>query len=180
VHHYQFLIAALLGFVVAGCGSTTLPPALTSSGAPMPGLAAIETDAAGRCIGRAITPAVIETITAQELDTPAVLAPDGTVLQPARYRSVIRQNITRDRQEILFETMCPPAFTHEFVSTLQRALATRGYYQGPISGILDTATGRAVQDYQRGIGPDSPLLSIGAARALGIVSLSEEQLQRMN
>ena len=146
----------------------------------MPGLPAIETDAEGRCIGRAITPAVIGTVTAQELDTSAVLAPDGTVLQPARYRSVTRQSITRDRQEVLFETICPPAFTHEFVSTLQRALAARGYYLGPITGTLDTATGRAVQDYQRGIGPDSPLLSIDAARALGIVSLSVEQLARMN
>lgn len=180
VHRYDLLSVVLIGLALTGCGSTPLPPALTSSGAPLPGLAAIETDAAGRCIGRAITPAVIETVTAQELDTPAVLGPDGAVVQPARYRSVIRQNITRDRQEVLFETICPPAFTHEFVSTLQRALATRGYYQGPITGVLDTATGRAVQDYQRGIGPDSPLLSIGAARALGIVSLSDEQLARLN
>ena len=142
-------------------------------------MAAIETDADGRCIGRAITPAVIETVTAQELDQPAVMGPDGAVLQPARYRSVIRQNITRNRQEVLFETICPPVFTPEFVATLQRALATRGYYAGPITGVLDRATGRAVQDYQRQIGPDSPLLSIGAARALGIVSLSDEQLAQM-
>lgn len=145
----------------------------------VPGVAAIETDASGRCIGRSITPAVIETVTAQVLDQPAVLGPDGAVVQPARYRSVIRQNITRDRQEVLFETICPPDFTPQFVATLQRALATRGYYAGPINGVLDTATGRAVQDYQRGIGPDSPLLSIGAARALGIVSLSDAQLAQM-
>ena len=171
---------ALTSLALTGCVTAPPPQTLTSSGAPLPGLAAIETDADGRCIGRAITPAVIETVTAQELVTPAVLGPDGAVLQPARYRSVIRQNITRDRQEVLFETICPPAFTAEFVSTLQRALATRGYYQGPISGVLDTATGRAVQDYQRGTGPDSPLLSIGAARALGIVSLSDEDLARLN
>ncbi len=174
------MLLVLSGPGLTGCAPTALPVALTTSGAPLPGLAAIETDAEGRCIGRAITPAVIETVTAQERDSLAVLAPDGTVLHPARYRSVIRQSITRDRQEVLFETICPPAFTLEFVSTLQRALAARGYYLGPITGILDTATGRAVQDYQRGIGPDSPLLSIGAARALGIVSLSAEQLARMN
>ena len=169
----------LAGLALTACVPEPVPRALTSSGPAAPGMAAIETDAAGRCIGRAITPAVIETVTAQELDQPAVLGPDGAVLQPARYRSVIRQNITRDRQEVLFETICPPAFTPEFVATLQRALATRGYYAGPITGVLDTATGRAVQDYQRQIGPDSPLLSIGAARALGIVSLSNEQLAQM-
>lgn len=169
----------LSALALPACTPAPVPAVLTSSGPAVPQMAAIETDLSGRCIGRAITPAVIETITAQELDQPAVIGPDGAVLQPARYRSVIRQNITRDRQEVLFETICPPAFTPEFVATLQRALATRGYYAGPITGVLDTATGRAVQDYQRQIGPDSPLLSIGAARALGIVSLSDEQLARM-
>ena len=169
----------LSALALPACTTTAVPAVRTSSGPAVPQMAAIETDLSGRCIGRAITPAVIETVTAQELDQPAILGPDGAVLQPARYRSVIRQNITRDRQEVLFETICPPAFTPEFVATLQRALATRGYYAGPITGVLDTATGRAVQDYQRQIGPDSPLLSIGAARALGIVSLSDEQLARM-
>lgn len=179
VYRLTYLIIGLSGLALQACTPETLPQTLTSSGAAVPGTAAIETDASGRCIGRAITPAVIETVTAQELDQPAVLGPDGAVLQPARYRSVIRQNITRDRQEVLFETICPPAFTPEFVATLQRALTTRGYYAGPITGVLDTATGRAVQDYQRLIGPDSPLLSIGAARALGIVSLSDAQLAQM-
>jgi hypothetical protein len=179
VHRLTRSLISLTGLVLTGCVSAQLPPALTTSGAPQPGLAAIETDAQGRCIGRAITPAVIETVTAQVLDTPAVFGPDGAVLQPARYRSVTRQNITRDRQQVLFETICPPAFTPEFVATLQRALAARGYYRGAITGLLDTATGRAVQDYQRGTGPDSPLLSIAAARALGIVSLSQAQLAGM-
>lgn len=180
MHRLTILLPGLIGLALTGCVATPLPQALTSSGTALPGLAAIETDATGRCLGRAITPAVIETVTAQELDRPAVVGPDGAVLHPARYRSVIRQNIVRDRQEVLFETICPPAFTLEFVATLQRALTARGYYAGPITGILDIATGRAVQDYQRGIGPDSPLLSIGAARALGIVSLSDAQLARMN
>ena len=170
------IVLFLTGLAVAGCTAAPPPQALTSSGAPQPGLAAIETDAQGRCFGRAITPAVIETVTAQELATDAIPGPDGAVLQPARYRSVIRQQIVRDRQEILFETICPPAFTPEFVATLQRALTARGFYRGPITGQLDTATGRAVQDFQRDIGPDSPLLSLGAARALGIVQLSAEQL----
>lgn len=180
MHRLTNLLPGLIGLALTGCVATPLPQALTSSGTALPGLAAIETDATGRCLGRAITPAVIETVTAQELDSPAVVGPDGAVLQLARYRSVIRQNIVRDRQEVLFETLCPPAFTPELVATLQRALATRGFYRGAITGVLDTATGRAVQDFQRDIGPDSPLLSIRAARVLGIVSLSAEQLAGMN
>ena len=170
------LFCSLAGLLLAACGPAQNAPALTSSGAASPGLAAIETDEAGRCIGRAITPAVIETVTAQELAAPAVPGPDGAVLEPARYRSVIRQQIVRDRQQVQFETLCPPEFTVEFVATLQRALTARGFYLGPITGVLDTATGRAVQDFQRGFGPDSPLLSIAAARVLGIVALSAEQL----
>jgi hypothetical protein len=141
--------------------------------------AEIETDAEGRCFGRDVAPAVIETITATEEVTPAILGPDGSILSPATYRTVTRQEITRERGEVAFETICPPAYTVEFVSTLQRALATRGLYRGPINGVMDTATGRAVQDFQRAEGPDSPLLSIRAARSLGIVALSQEELDRL-
>lgn len=171
-----FLKAALIGCVLTGCTAAVSLQPLTSSGNPTVGMAAIETASDGRCFGRDITPAVIETVTAQELAEPAVLGPDGAVLQPARYRSVIRQQIVRDRQEVRFETLCPPDFSAEFVATLQRALTARGFYLGPITGVLDTATGRAVQDFQRGTGPDSPLLSIAAARELGIVALSDNQL----
>ena len=164
--------AALLGLALGGCtpqpAEVDVVPAFIS--------AEIESREDGRCFGRDITPAVIETVTAQVLDRPAVLAEDGTVLTPAAYRSVIRQEIARERQEVAFETLCPPFYTDEFVSTLQRALKARGYYLGDITGHLDVQTGRAVQDFQRGKGPDSPLLWIGSARELGIVSLTAEQL----
>ena len=136
VHRLTCIMIGLSALALPACTTTAVPAVRTSSGPAVPQMAAIETDLSGRCIGRAITPAVIETVTAQELDQPAILGPDGAVLQPARYRSVIRQNITRNRQEVLFETICPPAFTPEFVATLQRALATRGYYAGPITGVL--------------------------------------------
>ena len=45
--------------------------------------------------------------------------------------------------------------------------------------LRQVATGRAVQDFQRQDGPDSPLLSIETARSLGIVALSQEQLDRL-
>ncbi len=164
-----------LGLVQAGCAANDVPPA----GVPAFIGAAIETDAAGRCFGRDITPAIIETVTAQVVDRPAVLGPGGTIVTPAIYRTVTTQQITRERQEVAFETICPPAYTDEFVATLQRALATRGFYAGPVNGIMDTATGRAVQDFQRQDGPDSPLLSIETARDLGIVALSQEQLDQL-
>lgn len=163
------LVAGLLA--LAACGGGAAP-----AGVPSFIAAEITHDADGRCYGRDIAPAVIQTVTAQEVETPAVLAPDGTVLVPATYRSVIRQEIVRERGEQAFETICPPVYTAEFVASLQRALAARGYYHGPVNGIIDTATGRAVQDYQRADGPDSPLISIAAARRLGLIALTREQI----
>jgi len=164
------LICGLL--LLAACGTQTARDgALPALGAP-----AIETDASGRCFGRDITPAVIETVTEQVLERPAVTAPDGTVIEPAVYRRAIRQQIVRDRREVQFETPCPPVFTPAFVASLQRALTARGFYRGPITGTLDTATGRAVQEFQRRDGPDSPLLSIASARSLGLVALDRDTL----
>jgi hypothetical protein len=142
--------------------------------------AQIETGTDGRCYGRDITPAVIETVTAQVLDQPAVMADDGSVISPAVFRREIRQEITRERQVVAFETICPPAYTLEFVETLQRALQARGYYSGDINGLLDAYTGRAIQSFQRDDGPDSPLLWISTARELGIVALSSEQIEALN
>ncbi len=141
--------------------------------------AEIEIGEDGRCYGRDIQPAVIETVTAQELASPEVRAEDGTLVTPASYRTVTRQNIARERQELRFETLCPPVYTQAFVESLQRALAARGFYQGVVTGHLDRATGRAIQDYQRGRGPDSALLSLSAAQALGLVALSPEQLDAL-
>ena len=142
--------------------------------------AEIEPGPGGRCYGRDITPAIIETVTEQVLVEEAAYTEDGTLFRPARYESVIRQQITREREEIAFETLCPPAYTEDFVASLQRALRARGFYAGQITGAMDSATGRAVQDYQRNGGPDSPLLWIAAARELGLVELSEEQIEALN
>jgi hypothetical protein len=183
-------LSALVGLTLAACaappqgGAPDAVSDVVSRSAPdlVPAFMAaqIESDSEGRCFGRDITPAVIETVTAQVLDKPAILAEDGAILSPAVYRSEITQQITRERQEVAFETLCPPAYTVDFVQTLQRALKARGYYAGEVHGHLDAATGRAVQEFQRTDGPDSPLLWIATARELGIVELSPEQIELLN
>ncbi len=170
------LSGPLAGVTVLLCLGACTPATLPAETPPLLLAAGIETDAEGRCFGRDVSPAVIETVTEQVLDRPALRAADGTILQPAAYRTVTRQEIVRERQEVAFETLCPPAYTPEFVETLQRALAARGFYTGPINGLMDRNTGRAVQDFQRRNGPDSPLLSIRTARSLGLVPLSPEEI----
>ncbi|WP_373353818.1 peptidoglycan-binding protein [Pseudoroseicyclus sp. CXY001] len=172
---------ALLLLTLAACAPAPDSPGQGGSGAMPPAFsgAEIEIGEEGRCYGHDITPAVIETFTAQELVRPEVRAEDGTVVSPASYRTATRQDITRERQDVRFETLCPPVYTQAFVESLQRALAVRGFYAGPVNGQMDVATGRAIQDFQRGNGPDSPLLSLAAAQALGLVALSEAQLDRL-
>lgn len=163
------LLAALAGCTPSG---PSAPPEPQLGGE-------IETAADGRCYGRDIAPAVIETQTAHDLVAPESRGQDGALVSPATYQTVTRQVIVRERQEVAFETLCPPAYSASFVASLQRALLARGYYRGAPDGILDDATRRAIQDFQRGAGPDSPLLSLAAARRLGLVALSAEELERM-
>lgn len=169
--------AVVLSLLCATAGCATAP----AGGPPVPAFAEAEIrpDPEGRCWGRDVAPAVIETVTVQEQASPPVLGPDGTVIAPATYRSVIRQQIARERREVAFETLCPPSYTTEFVESLQRALAARGYYRGEVDGRMSAALRRAVQDFQRRDGPDSPLLSLESARRLGLVALSREEIQRL-
>ncbi|MEP1768564.1 MAG: peptidoglycan-binding domain-containing protein [Sulfitobacter sp.] len=126
---------------------------------------------AGTCWGKIPTPAVVETITEQILVTPAKTNPDGTLASLPVYKEESRQQIVTPRTDRWFEIPCPPAFTVEFVSTLQRALRVRGLYAGEVNGNLDTVTRRAVLALQTADGLPSDVLSIKTARELGIVAV---------
>lgn len=162
--------------LLGGCAPVDVP----NSGPPAFVGAEIQTGPNGLCYGMDTTPAVIETEVIQALDQAAVLAEDGTVLSPAIYSSISRQRIVRERQQVAFETLCPPAYTPAFVQSLQRALRARGYYHGQLNAVLDAETGRAIQDYQRQTGPDSPLLSFSSAQSLGLVALTQAQIDALD
>lgn len=125
----------------------------------------------GTCCGKIPTPAVVETVTEQILVTPAKINTDGTIATLPVYRQESRQQIVTPRTDRWFEIPCPPAFTVEFVSTLQRALQARGQYSGAVTGNMDEATRRAVFAVQSAAGLPSDVLSIETARDLGIVAV---------
>lgn len=125
----------------------------------------------GTCWGKIPTPAVVETVTEQVLVSPARMNTDGTVATLPVYRSEQRQEIVTPRTDNWFETPCPPDFTVEFVSSLQRALQARGLYQGAVTGNMDAETRAAVLAVQTAGGLRSDVLSIKTARALGLVAV---------
>ncbi|MBY6202501.1 peptidoglycan-binding protein [Maritalea mobilis] len=120
------------------------------------------------CYGREVTPAVIETVTEQVMLQPPQISTDGAVREPAIFMTETQQRIVQERRELWFETPCQAERDPEFIASLQRALEARGHYHGPINGEMDTRTRRAIRAYQRPQGLDSPILSLAAARQLGI------------
>ena len=166
--------AALFGLALSACSDGGVPP---YSNPPAFTEAGIETDYYGKCFGRDVTPAQTHTVTDQELVKEEVLAPDGRVLEPAVYQTVTNQQIIRERREVLFEVVCPSEMNSGFIASVQRALAARGFYQAPITGVMDDTTTAAVRLYQRQqTGVDSPLLSVDAAKVLGLVALTPTDL----
>lgn len=168
----RLTLAALTGLILLAACDAGPPPddvrasrALTRTAPPGA--------APGTCWSRIATPAVVETVTAQVQITPEAIAADGTV-QPATYRTETRQAIVQNRSERWFETPCPDQMTQEFIASLQRALAVRGHYTGPITGTMDGATRTAVHAYQVRNGLDSGILSLASARALGLAAVQRE------
>lgn len=165
------LSLALLG----ACGMTAPPPPnladLSGAGLPRTGPtppAAPE----GACWTAEVLPARIETVTAQVLANPARTAADGTVLDPAAFRTETRQKIVAERRDVWLEVPCDAVMTPGFLATLQRALKARGFYEGAPTGTLDAPTQAAVRAWQRSLGLDSARLSVAGARALGLVRVA--------
>ncbi|MCM2560809.1 peptidoglycan-binding protein [Lutimaribacter sp. EGI FJ00015] len=127
--------------------------------------------APGTCWGKTATPAVIETVTEQVMVQPPEISADGAVTTSPVYRTETRQKIVKERRETWFETPCESVLTPDFVQSLQRALAVRGHYRGTPNGEMDARTRAAVRRYQAPEGLDSGILSLAAARKLGLVAV---------
>ena len=127
--------------------------------------------APGQCWGKHVSPAVIETVTEQVVLQPAEILTDGSIAQPAIYKTETRQAIVKERQETWFETPCPAQLTPDFNASVQRALKARGKYTGLVNGLLDARTRAAIRAFQAPQGLDSGNLSMAAARKLGLVAV---------
>lgn len=119
------------------------------------------------CWAQQISPAVIETQTTQTLMTDE----NGENI----YHTETSQRIIEDRKEVWFEIPCRDILTAKFIASLQRALTARGYYQASITGVMDDKTAKAVRLFQHPLGIDSQILSLKAAQALGLITVSQDE-----
>lgn len=128
--------------------------------------------APGTCWGKTETPARIETVTEQVQLAPAETDPAGRVTRPATYATETRQVIVQERVITWFETPCPATLTPDFIASVQRALAARDLYRGPVTARMDARTRAAIRSYQADRGLDSGVLSLDSARGLGLVAIA--------
>ena len=177
-----FFFSAMAGLSLAACEEAAV---LTPDIAALREPAIVQADnalappgaAPGTCWGRAVSPAVIETVTEQIMVQPAEVLADGSVLSPAIYRSETHQRIVRERRETWFETPCASVWTEDFTASVQRALKVRGHYFGAITARRDKRTRAAIRRYQKEQDLDSAILSMEAARQLGLIAVQREEDQ---
>lgn len=170
IKHLPMLL--MVAGLAAGCDSAlpaSEPDQVETLAAAPPGATP------GTCWGKDVSPAVVETVTEQILVQPAEVLVDGSVARPAIYKTETRQAIVRERVETWFETPCAGILTPDFVASLQRALSARGLYRGAITGLMDKRTRAAVRRYQSPQGLDSGILSMAAARKLGLIAVKREE-----
>jgi len=129
----------------------------------------------GACYIHYTAPALIETVTEQILVQPEKRAlntetGETTVVSPAIYKTVTLQKIIRDRKEDWAEVICEKDQTPTFIETMQRALYARGYYHGPITGIKDERTNRAIRKVQKRLGINSTEITWDLGESFGLVT----------
>ncbi|MDA7424863.1 peptidoglycan-binding domain-containing protein [Thalassococcus lentus] len=167
-------LAALLAF--AACSSEQQPSVTRAQTAPAPTPAPVVSaaDKSGQCWAREVTPAVYEHVMGEVQVVQAEIAPDGTVLRPPVYRRAPVPRIVKPRAEMRFEAPCAEAMTPEFIASVQRALAARGYFAGNVTGVIDGTTAASIRRYQTERGLSSAQLSLQTARDLGLIAVEIE------
>ena len=149
------IAAILVG--LAGCGAQVPVAAPQALDLASEARQSEPESAPGICWARDVLPAVIETETVTR------------EVAPGSFRSESRQRMVRDTSQIWVRTPCYDQLTPDTILTLQRALRARGYYLGPLDGVLEGETMTSVRRFQEDHGLDTKVLSLRAAQMLGLV-----------
>lgn len=175
IQHFAALLAAM--GLLAACSDGASGPGLAHSTAsdapPEPDVQIVARqargDLPGTCWDKIDIPAVTRKARRTVLAHPPALGDDGTTIRPPIYRHETFTQIVTPAAERWFETPCPAIKVPDFTASLQRALAARNHYTGPVDGEMTDATRNAIRQFQRPLGLDSDRLSLTAAQAMGLV-----------
>lgn len=152
--------------LLAGCMGNTLPAQNISFVKLRDGIR--PDNQPGVCWAFDTTPAVIETVIDQIQIRPEQRDPTGNITRPAQFQTKTAQKMVQDRETVWFRVPCPAEVDVAFVASLQRALKARGRFSNPITGEYDRITAEAVRKFQAEKGLDSAILTLDAARDLGL------------
>lgn len=93
-----------------------------------------------------VIPAEYKTVTVTKLVKPAETR---TIDIPAEYQTVSSQKLTREPTLEWRQVLCDTNMTHSNIVAMQRALADKGLYSGPLDGVIGAGTMTAVNSYAR-------------------------------
>ncbi|MEM8775813.1 MAG: peptidoglycan-binding domain-containing protein [Pseudomonadota bacterium] len=171
ISDFRLKACAITGIFLSGC--TTYPEA-SSTQEPLVAqfLNAQPPTTPNSCWDKITGEAIVETVEADILVVPEKTDADGKVIQPAVYRKGTEKRTVSSGTESWFEVPCSTDKVPDFINSMQRALQARGFYSAPLTGELDEETRMAVRAYQQPRGLDSDILSLAAARELGLVKIT--------
>lgn len=164
------IMILLAGLALSACqsGQPGAPELVQRADTRQPQLAG---SAQAGCWATDAIPAQGEMVMDEVVITPPRLDARGRVVEPAVTAWRERMVETGMSEERLFAVPCPEEMDADFVAALQRALKVRGLFAGDVSGVMDDYTRAAIRALQRPLGLDSDVLSLDAARQLGLVAM---------
>jgi len=97
-------------------------------------------------------------------------AKEAVVLLEQSGRRTVKPVKTAAFRDVWFQVPCADNVPYDFIQNLQRALKSRGLYNGVIDGVMGGDTRKAVHKYQATRGLDSDVLSMNTALQLGLIA----------
>ncbi|MEM9584252.1 MAG: peptidoglycan-binding domain-containing protein [Pseudomonadota bacterium] len=170
---HAFPVWAALAVVLAGCQQAAVsdvtrfikPSILQAEDLTPP------SSEPGQCWAHEAAPEFATIVTRTIMVEEAIYDAEGQEISPAIYRKVRAPKMVNDGNGRWFERVCDAQLTPDFIATLQRALAVRGYLKGDVSAMMDGPTLRAIRKFQREQGLNSDAVSLVAAQQLGLVAI---------
>lgn len=115
---------------------------------------------------RVIIPAKYDVVKVTKLVKPAQ---EVRVPVPAQYKSVTEEKIVSPGRAEWRSILCETNSSPRKIREIQSALKTRGFYQGPVDGIIGSQTMAAVNKYQASNNlPKDEYLNVKTLRSLGV------------